>query len=274
MSEIVLVGSESGKRHEVTLSRYPDGMPLVKQPVPYRDVDTMVLRPRSLEAFLAAMFLCEAVYERGGYINNLILPHVPGGRQDRINPEGDFLFTLSSVADLVNAQSFDKVVVVDPHSPATTKLVEDCKVFPLADLFHPEIGTGGYAAVIAPDAGAFRRACEVALKLGLPCIAASKKRDVATGKLSGFEVNVRPGHYLVVDDICDGGGTFLGLGQKIREQGATADLFVTHGLFTKGTADLLKAYRTICTTDSTLGDKPGVSVIPVVERMIAWTPSC
>jgi ribose-phosphate pyrophosphokinase len=37
---------------------------------------------------------------------------------------------------------------------------------------------------------------------------------------------------MVVDDICDGGRTFMGLGELIKEQtGRKPFLYVTHGIF-------------------------------------------
>ena len=42
-------------------------------------------------------------------------------------------------------------------------------------------------------------------------------------------------HCIVVDDICDGGGTFIGLAKLLKGRGAIkCTLAVTHGLFTKG----------------------------------------
>jgi len=59
-------------------------------------------------------------------------------------------------------------------------------------------------------------------------------------------------NFLIVDDICDGGGTFIGLGEAIKKINPSAklELFVTHGFFTKGLDKLLKLYDTIYTTDS------------------------
>ena len=40
---------------------------------------------------------------------------------------------------------------------------------------------------------------------------------------------------LIVDDICDGGGTFIPLAKKLKNAGAkTVTLYVTHGIFSKG----------------------------------------
>lgn len=259
------------------IGKYPDGMPVVNadtlRHLKEGTTVDMVLRPKSLEAFVNGMFMTDALHERKINVSRLILPFIPAARQDRINPEGDYLFTIKSVAKMINDRRFDSVLVLDPHSNVAPALIDRVSVFPLATVLDNYYV--GYDAVIAPDAGAVHRAAEAAKALGdlrgtpIPVIQAEKSRDVATGKLSGFNVTVESGkHYLVFDDICDGGGTFLGLGEKIVEQGAKAGLFVSHGVFSKGTEDLNKIYSAITTTDSTLFDKHDARVIPVVGRMI------
>jgi ribose-phosphate pyrophosphokinase len=285
MANEIMVGNVLGfnynpadRFYPVVLNNYPDGMPVI----PFVDLDhaeyslpvypeTMILRPQNLEQFVAGMFYCDAAAERGTPIRNLILPHVPGGRQDRINPAGDYLFTLKSVAKMINERKFDSVVVLDPHSTVTPALIDRCRIVNLADLLHNF--WKGYGGVIAPDVGAAKRAFDVAQVLGLPFHQAEKHRDVATGKLSGFAApTIKSGeHYLVVDDICDGGGTFLGLGEIIRAKGAYADLIVTHGIFSKGLDDLLKIYKKVITTDSTTFNHTGALTVPAIERLKTWT---
>lgn len=258
------------------LGSYPDGMPFIKQDEVrdfYRADLTVVIRQTRLESFVAGLFMVDALRERGNYVRRLVLPFIPAARQDRINPKGDYLFTLKSVAKMINDRNFDEVVVLDPHSTVATALIDRVRVFPISEMFRET--WVGYDAIIAPDKGAVGRATEAANALSnntareIPVIHADKTRDVESGKLTGFDVNVEAGkHYLVFDDICDGGGTFIGLGEKIKEQGATAGLFVTHGVFSRGTEELNKYYKVITTTDSTLFDKRDTRVISVVERMI------
>ena len=280
--EIQLVSSadQLGRKKvaNANVSTYPDGTPMVqhfdfdKMP---EGPDTLVLRPTTMESFVTGMFVADALEERGQKVSSLLLPFVPGARQDRLNPAGDFLFTLKSVAKMINERKFDQVVVLDPHSNVASGLIDRCRVYPISELLSQFFV--GYDAVIAPDAGAGHRANEAADILGnlrgtpMPVVQAFKNRDVATGKLSGFEVNVEAGkHYLVFDDICDGGGTFVGLGQKILEQKANAGLFVTHGIFSKGTAKLNDIYKVVTTTDSTLFPKHDARELNVVERMLTW----
>lgn len=268
MSEITFTGLDYS-RPVTHVQLYSDGTPLIKIEA-FKEIvdnaDTMVLRPKSLLSFVEAMFLVDAIRHNGGRIHNLVLPYVPGARQDRSNPTGDVLFTLASVAKMINDRQFSRVYILDPHSPVTPDFIKNVVVFPM----YRVAGKlwKGYGGVIAPDKGAKARAEEVAGALGLDVTYGSKSRDVSTGKLSGFDIDVEEGkHYLVVDDICDGGGTFLGLGEKIREQGAFADLFVTHGIFSKGTSELRKIYKNIYTTDSRDIHDTHVLIIPVVEEM-------
>ena len=278
MSEIMVRQPMYPIWNEVTLSNYPDGMPIVNVPKPdYSETfemhlhpDTMLLRPKTLEQFVSAMFYCDAAAERGHEISHLIIPHVPGGRQDRLNPSGDYLFTLKSVARMINERGFEKVTVVDPHSMVTPALINRCRVITTADIVHTSHGSyfEGYDGVIAPDAGAAKRAFDVSQVLGVEFWQAEKHRDVKTGKLSGFYCPpLRGEKFLVVDDICDGGGTFLGLADELNSQSVDHDLFVTHGIFSQGTEKLLSSYGKVITTDTTTFYKHDADVLSIAEGL-------
>lgn len=254
--------------YPLAVSRYPDGMPLVQRLQSY---DLMLLRPRSVEALMVGLWYTQAMVARGHSAGRLALPLIPGGRQDRLlqpRTQGDgtdALFTLRSVAEAVNACGYREVLTLDPHSDVTPALLNNVRVITAADVvrkYQHEFPT--YDGVIAPDAGATRRAHGVARVLGIPLYQAWKQRDTVTGVLSGFGVQpLPPGRFLVVDDLCDGGGTFVGLAKQVNTAGQKCDLYVSHGLFTKGTAELLQWYGRIITTDSTLHDKPGCTTLPV-----------
>jgi ribose-phosphate pyrophosphokinase len=252
---------------------YSDATPMIKtgeddwDKIVY-ECDTLVLRAGSLMEFVYGMFLCDSIRESGGRISKLILPYLPGARQDRVNPTGDVLYTASSVAQMVNARQFDTVLSVDPHSGVMPALINNFVEYPLEDVYAKL--WMGYTGVIAPDKGATLRGWRAGDMMNLPVAFGSKVRDVSTGALTGFAVAdlEEGGHYIVVDDICDGGGTFIGLGEKIKEQGAYADLFVTHGIFSKGTDGLKKIFNNIYTTDTReIHERNDVYVLPVVEEM-------
>jgi ribose-phosphate pyrophosphokinase len=89
---------------------------------------------------------------------------------------------------------------------------------------------------------------------GLEVIQGMKKRDLKTGELTGFDFygEVRGKDLLIVDDICDGGGTFIGLAGKLRYEGAKSiSLYVSHGIFSRGIEILFDCgIEMVYTTDS------------------------
>lgn len=193
----------------------------------------------------------------------LYLPYFPGGRQD--HPEPGTPRTLSIYADALRRYALWVTVIVDPHSYETETCLPGIDEIEAYELL-PKME---YNGVIAPDKGAIIRARRVADSWHVPLIQARKIREQATGKLSGFECDPLPqlGRYLIVDDICDGGATFNGLADVIHAQhpGVILDLYVTHGIFSRGDKELKMRFERIYTTDSLpLGEGIRATVIPVL----------
>ena len=116
----------------------------------------------------------------------------------------------------------------------------------------------GLVGVIAPDKGAIGRAEEFRRRLNpdAKLICCGKRRDPTTGKLSGYTMPPleRGGDYLIVDDICDGGGTFNLLAEAFGSDPIGSKswlgLFVSHGIFSKGLNAINPRIKRIITTDS------------------------
>lgn len=188
----------------------------------------------------------------------LFMPYFPGARQDR--QEEGYAFTVKVYADLINAQEYDQVTILDPHSPVTPALLDRVRVLDPAYyirqfLLQRDWEDGPLAGLICPDSGAERRTLNLAAALQCENVVfARKHRNVRTGELSGFQLDPLPvaGTYLLADDICDGGGTFLGLQNEFRKDpnGHGLLLWVTHGIFSKGLVDLGGAFDLIGCTDS------------------------
>lgn len=257
----------------ISTGLYSDGTPMVKIDQ-FKEIvskaDTMTLLAGSILEFTTAMYLYDALRSQGAKPMKLVLPYLPGARQDRVNVGGDILFTAFSVAMDLDVREWKKIIVLDPHSPEIVSniILNLVEQFPLTKV--AEKCWQGYSGIIAADKGGKDRAEQFAKAMGKPIYYGGKSRDTDTGKLTGFTLEDIPwgGHFLVVDDICDGGGTFIGLAEKIAEQGGYADLFVSHGIFAKGTKALKDAYKSIYTTDSRgYQDDNNVMTIKVVEEM-------
>lgn len=157
-------------------------------------------------------------------------------------------FALKVFASQLNTLQFDKVKVLDPHSDAAAAAINNfVAISQETCLLHSATLQRQFQQktlmLVAPDAGALKKIDAVARAAGVEEYAIlSKKRDVASGKLTGFSLmagDVRGRDMLIVDDLCDAGGTFIGSAQVLREAGAhSVSLYVTHGIFSKGVEHL------------------------------------
>jgi ribose-phosphate pyrophosphokinase len=196
---------------------------------------------------------------------NLFTPYFPGARQDRVCNEGEAL-TVKVYTDIINSMKFDLVTIFDPHSDVAPALINNCTIInnhSFAQLVQYDIMSQDKCisdfVYISPDAGSNKKMFDLMQKLdpnGLcKTVYCDKKRDVKTGKLSGFKVNNILGfdgeNCIIFDDICDGGGTFIGLAKELKKLGA-GDIYlvVSHGIFSKPLQLLKPYFKKIYTTDS------------------------
>jgi ribose-phosphate pyrophosphokinase len=184
---------------------------------------------------------------------HLDMPYVPYARQDRVCSPGEALGA-AVFCKLINDQDYASVTVVEPHSDVTPALLQrtrivDASAFLAAALRAPQFERG--VTLLAPDAGAHKRVQALAKKLKVPDVLfAQKVRDPRTGRITETRApDVIPEQpILVVDDICDGGRTFLELARAMRPKTAQPlYLYVTHGIFSHGFDELNSLYDRIFT---------------------------
>lgn len=188
-------------------------------------------------------------------IADLYIPYFPAARQDRVMIKGEPL-SVKVYADIINSLGFKKVIVFDAHSEVTPAVLNNCEVITNNKFIAQVIEEIGKETIlISPDGGALKKIYKVAEFLGgIEVVECSKSRNVKTGKLSGFKVyadDLQRKDCLIVDDICDGGGTFIGLAEELKNKNAgKLYLAVSHGIFSKGFDDLGKSFERIFTTNS------------------------
>ena len=185
---------------------------------------------------------------------DLFIPYFPAARQDRVMIPGEPL-SVKVYADIINGLGLNKVWVFDAHSEVTPALLNNSEVIPNHTFIAKVLKIiGNEAKLISPDGGALKKIYKVSEFLGgLEVVECSKSRDIKTGKLSGFKVyadDLEGVDCLIVDDICDGGGTFIGLAEALKKKNAgKLYLAVSHGIFNKG-FDSLTVFDAIFTTNS------------------------
>lgn len=189
----------------------------------------------------------------------LDMPYIPHARQDRATHSTQ-PYSLKVFMKMFG-QAIDGIYtylnVVDPHSEVSMKLLQSCtngiitvkEQHEFAQLFVNR----GYDYVVAPDKGAANKTLEWAKIMGVPMFMCNKNRDPSTGRILSMttpEVDLKNKKVLVCDDICDGGGTFDMVGLALERLGCLdMNLFITHGIFSKGLSPLVR-FNNVYTTDS------------------------
>jgi ribose-phosphate pyrophosphokinase len=173
----------------------------------------------------------------------LRIPYLPYARQDRVCNEGE-AFSLKVMEDIIDSLNVKSVKVYDPHSRIKYDTM-DMGIILLTNFLEKQI--------IFPDEGAKNRykyltSFDISFK-DKDIRYASKVRCPKTGEITStcFDVTGCKNDLIIIDDICDGGKTFIELAKIIREDD-TKDikrnlcLYVTHGIFSKGFEELKKYF--------------------------------
>jgi ribose-phosphate pyrophosphokinase len=235
---------------------FSGGEPHIKIDAGFNTNESVMVTHR-LNSFNDLGLLCvavDALRRMGVKKITLFVPYFPAARQDRVMIQGEAL-SVKVYSDIINAMALDKVIVFDAHSEVTPALVNNCEVIPNHTFIKEVLKVIGQdVKLISPDGGALKKIYKVSEFLeGVEVVECSKSRDVKTGKLSGFKVyndDLQGANCLIVDDICDGGGTFVGLAKELKNKNAgKLYLAVSHGIFNKG-FEVLDCFDKIFTTNS------------------------
>lgn len=181
------------------------------------------------------------------------IPYLPYARQDkpRSNIETFAGRSIWHISDTLQT----KIFAFDIHN---IKLMSNLRITNISPfpLINKILKMQPYDAIIFPDQGAYDR-YKFDWGPNITPITAHKIRDQSSGLIKSYSIDIEGAvgdHHikraLVVDDICDGGATFNILGQTLKSQYILADLYVSHGIFSRGLKELYKYYTSIYTTNS------------------------
>lgn len=219
---------------------------------PHRKDDEVIIKLKfqSSEDIMNLLLLnnvVENIYRGKNFHKMLWCEYLPFSRQDRITSINE-PFSLKVITDLINSLKFDEVVTIDNHSDVAEALLWNNRNVPQyeATTGNVKLLTFSYDTICAPDAGAIKKVTKFRKELNpqATLVTANKVRDLITGEITGTEIwgDVNDKKVLIVDDICDGGRTFIELAKVLYEAGAKeVGLLVTHGIFSRGVEPLQEA---------------------------------
>ena len=221
----------------------------------------------SSDDIIALMMLVNAIRQVNPVVELFVrIPYMPYSRQDRVCNEGEAL-SIKVMCDIINSLNFKAVLITDPHSDVTPALLNNCFIKTQVDclkrgteasesLSKLLVGNPEETVLISPDAGASKKTLAVAKEFGIERVVyADKVRDTKTGEITkttvdsrAFEEPKKIDNYLIVDDICDGGRTFIELSKVLQGEGLAKNqinLYLTHGIFSNGFEELEKHFNKI-----------------------------
>lgn len=235
-----------GKGYEVMT--FPDGEKHLKiNELDRKDTVAILCRIKSSDDLFLLMQLSDILNRQCVSIEYIEIFYLMSMRCDRLF-SFEQPFTLKIVADVINSFNADKVLIYEPHSKETLKLIKNSKFVMSRQM--PKKGV-----LCFPDSGAYRRYKYELYGTG-EAIICTKKRDVNTGKLLNFAIEDK-GCYVegnvinVIDDLCDGGGTFCGIAEILRPLNPSElNLYVTHAVQREGIEKVSKFYDNVYITNS------------------------
>jgi ribose-phosphate pyrophosphokinase len=209
---------------------------------------------------------------------HLYTPYFVGARSDRKFEEGGNNYIKHVIAPVINSLGFKTVTILDPHSDVLEACVNGFKKLNNSDLVRYALihqnNLDGVKAIVnsstcilmAPDAGASKKIYKLAKDIGYtgPIIVCDKERDI-DGNIIKTIVPLKSDLFdynediIIIDDICDGGRTFIEIAKEIEEYFSDPYkngwqpkkyLIVTHGIFSAGFKELGKYFDGIYCTNS------------------------
>lgn len=252
------------------VSKFPDGQQTVDltnwaELMRYEDAVKISSRLNSFKDL--ELIICATAAIRNIKPNREIALYVPyfmGARSDRKFVDGGVNYLKQVICPIINSLNFVTVITLDPHSDVLESCLnnyEKVNNHTLVKHALTKIDNKNDAqeriCLVSPDAGAYKKIFDVAKKFGIQnIITANKVRDMKTGNILRTEIPVLNQHenlkYVIIDDICDGGRTFVELAKAIKDGRPTAKVYliVTHGIFSAGFKELGKYMEHIYTTNS------------------------
>lgn len=209
---------------------------------------------RNSRGLMEVVLVMDALNRMTGSKVYLELPYLPYSRQDRacFNGEAFSLSVLSNIL-LTVLREDTHLTTWDVHSKVADNLFKGKVTFvnrPANELLSELLFTNNLpypsteTIVVAPDKGEVDRANSVGRDLSHPhkgtngAIYATKVRNPDNGEILRTEIpemDYSGKDILIVDDICDGGRTFIELAKVLKERNPKSiSLYVTHGIFSKG----------------------------------------
>lgn len=202
---------------------------------------------------------------RRGSVNSvtLVMPYYPYARQERM-ARGRESLSARVMADLLQSQGVNRVILVDIHAPAIQGFfsvpVDPLSAVPLLSNYFRRSEFAN-ATIVSPDVGRAKVAGKYAELTGLPLAIIHKRREsFSESKVTHLVGEVRGRQPIIIDDILAGGSVLREL-DVLYDNGAEGKAYfaITHPVL------LPKALKMI-ENDERIGKVVVTNTLPVPEE--------
>ncbi len=215
--------------------KFSDGEIWVKFSENIRGADVFIIQSTQppAENLFELMITLDAAKRSSASRITAVLPYFGYARQDR-KDQPRVAISAKLIANLITVAGADRVITMDLHAAQIQGFFD----IPFDHLYGSSIfinrleSLSNNLVVVSPDVGGIKIARSYAKRLGVPLVVIDKRRpsqNVAEvvhiiGEVEGKNV-------LIVDDLIDTGGTFVGAVQALKDRGAK-DIYgsITHPL--------------------------------------------
>lgn len=179
-----------------------------------------------------------------------VIPYYGYARQDR-KVSGRVPISAADIASMLESAGVDRVITIDLHCGQIQGFFRD---IPVDNLYPSNIFISHFSkknleniVVVSPDAGGVGRAKKFQEQLKKQNIqsdlAMISKQRAQAGVVSSMNLigDVEDADAILIDDICDSGGTLVKAAQVLKENGARRVFAViTHPVFSANALDLIE----------------------------------
>ena len=192
------------------------------------------------------MQLADICHRQGIQISHLQIAYLFAARTDRLFSFNEAL-DLELVGKCLTFVQAQITSVIEPHS---SRLISDGIILPNLTESAKVLPNNIHGAVLFPDKGAQKRYEDYFMFESIYC---AEKHRVSKDKLEVIitsEIDSSKS-ITVVDDLCDGGGTFFAIHKALQDKGAKdISLCVVHAIQKEPLIKLAQLYKTITISNS------------------------
>ncbi len=244
-----------------------------------RGEDVFVVQSTSYPAndnLMELLIMLDALRRGSARRVTAVVPYFGYARQDRkSSPRSPISAKL--VANLITEAGANRVLTMDLHAPQIQGFFD----IPVDNLFAAPLFAADAQSrfadrdmmVVSPDVGGVARARELARRLNTDLAIIDKRRARAgVSEVMNVIGDVSGRHCILVDDICDSGGTLVNAATALIADGASSvSVYITHGVLSGGAVARIAAspIELMAITDSILATEAVRQAANVRQMTIA-----